>query len=48
MQLALHGLFTPLYLGMEVHTKSSIEHEVLTARAYVVMLMFMSLVKTRL
>ena len=39
-QLALHGLLIPLYLGS---TKSSIDYEVLTALAYVPMLMLMSL-----
>ena len=40
-QVPLHGL-----LAWEV--QSSIDHEVLTALAYVVVLMFLSLVKTRL
>ena len=38
-QVALHDLLNPLYLGS---TKSSIDHEVLTALVYVLMLMFAS------
>ena len=40
----MHGLLTALYLGS---TESSIDHEMLTVLAYVVLLIFMSLVKTQ-